>query len=195
MPRLPIQSDGQGFERPRAATSGRGRCSRIVVEWAETLAVGYGSIYGTMEGLGIATALLIVLGSVSILNGVRELARGFMSRSWPVTRGTILSASPAAGGLGRIAWRFPQIRFEYVVAGEKYVSDGYSASSQTVFLTQASLLRRLAAYAPGSHVDVYFDPGNPGRGILRPGVIPVISNLRYVLIGLVALYVGTVLHH
>jgi hypothetical protein len=148
-----------------------------------------------MEGWGIATALLIVLGSVSILNGVRELVRGFMSRSWSVTRGTILSASPAAGGLGRIAWPFPQIRFEYVVAGEKYVSDGYSASTQTVFLTKASLLRRLTPYVPGGDVDVYFDPANPGRGILRPGVTPVISNLRYVLIGLVALYVATVLHH
>jgi hypothetical protein len=148
-----------------------------------------------MEELGIAAGVLVVLGSVSILNGIRELARGFTSRSWSVTRGIILSASPAAGGLGRIAWPFPQIRFEYVVAGEKYVSDAYSASTQTVFLTKASLLRRLTAYAPGSDVDVYFDPANPGHGILKPGVTPVISNLRYVLIGLLALYVATVLRH
>ena len=143
-----------------------------------------------MDAAAIAVGLLILIGVLAILNGVRELARARGTRSWPKSRGVVLSSAlRKMPSLGRRAWYpNPEIHFEYAVDGRTYTSQAYSASAQSVFFTKGAASRIVELYRPGAEVDVYFNPSDPAVGILEPGFGPVASNARFILIGLVALF-------
>lgn len=114
------------------------------------------------------------VGALVALLGVRLIARGVASRSWPTAEGSVLGAAverePASVGPGGRAYHLfsPAVEYEYEVRGERYSCSTVSAADMST--TNAARAERIAErYAPGSRVTVYYNPRRPGQAVLEPG--------------------------
>jgi hypothetical protein len=145
----------------------------------------------TLDKLPVASAFLI--GALLLIVGMRELARGVMSRSWAKTTGTVTSSTVKA--VRSLSWRGgyfwePRISFRYAVAGQQYTGSKYSASDQSVCYTEAGARRIAEKYFSGQVVDVYYQETQPDGAILQPGIRPAVSCIRFIILGLLACLAG-----
>ena len=100
----------------------------------------------------------------------RDLARGLMARGWPTVRGEVTHCHSVIEPAGRGDWAYrPLVVYEYRVGGHLYegrrVFFGYDT-----FYTARGLRKHLAGYSRGQQVDVRYDPRDPSRCVLEPGV-------------------------
>lgn len=108
----------------------------------------------------------------------RDLLRGFASRSWPTTEGSVTESSlkeekyvRRGGETSMILTHRWHISYRYVVEGNEYASThvyfGGLFHSYSWAWTVSNLLSR---YPQDKRVTVYYNPGKPQLAVLEPGI-------------------------
>jgi hypothetical protein len=162
--------------------------------------------------LSLLSTLSVILGLVGLWVlglGLRRMAQASRSRRWPTAQGTLLSSTVAqrsAPPLRRdeddedappappqTLYR-PQVEYRYSVGPQAFT--GTSLALEELEVSSEEHARKHAArYVPGSPVTVYYDPQNPGRAVLEPGVravswaLPVVGVVFLIATGALALFV------
>ena len=127
------------------------------------------------------------MSGVGVLIGAAEFANirnGIASRRWPRTAGKVRSEGVHAG-TPAARDSIAVITYRYEVAGRKFQSQRLDFAGRGVGGEAADVL---AHYEPGMRVDVYYDPANPARSVLIPGL--ALGNVIRATIALVALVLG-----
>ncbi|HYC35880.1 MAG TPA: DUF3592 domain-containing protein [Usitatibacter sp.] len=123
----------------------------------------------------VAMVVLSALLAGTVLSW-RTILAGRASRRWPTVQGRIESLevkSIQRGHHGMGTYK-PTLVYTYRVQGRDYrgsrirVSDFLTIGVQSRRQSQAAV--ELDGFFPGSPVTVHFDPLNPSRAVLRPGV-------------------------
>lgn len=145
----------------------------------------------------VATAgsVIAVAGLVTIALGLRRMASARASMGWPSVKGTVLDAridteapDPAAeDDEPRQATTFkPVIEYRFVVNGVTY--EGARLAPDELDSGDRSVASDIVrAFPTGSPVDVFYDPTNPERAVLRPGISGASMIFPSVGVGLVVL--------
>ena len=107
--------------------------------------------------------------------GLREWLQGMRTRAWPSTRGTITTSRLDEGPRDR--WFIKQYRavisYAFHAAGKEWAGDRITVSSDARDLNyRRSAQARVDRYSIGAKVDVYFDPSDPSKSVLKRGVPP-----------------------
>ena len=134
-------------------------------------------------GIGI-----IAVGSVLSAGYTRDIYFGWKSRRWPKTQGRVIEWGMNAGPDLRSFDDSAVIGYEYEVRGVRYTSRriDYAGSGAGYF----GVSRALARYTQGDTVAVSYDPGEPKRSLLEPGI--AVGNVLRLLCGLGVIAFGTV---
>ena len=86
------------------------------------------------------------------------------SRSWPGADGVIIESRLTSN----CSHCWPVINYRYVVNGQSYVGDRLVAGTQDYY-GPLEAEAKVAQYAVGSNVTVFYDPSNPSMSSLEPG--------------------------
>ncbi len=135
------------------------------------------------------------LGAVLVLAGQHMWRAGSATRSYTRTRGRVVRAEveefPRTSEEGGTRFR-PIVRYAFEVRGRTYESERISIGAATgTESSEAQDARRVVERYPlGAEVDVWFDPRDPGRSVLVPGipraeiVVAVVAGVALVGIGM-----------
>ncbi len=131
-------------------------------------------ILGVDASMLTFAAPMVVLGAVGISLGLRtRRARSVRSLAagWPITRGTVMSATVQVSHNGGSRHEAPLVLYTYQVNGQVYqgqrvrVGDEYGRTR--VNGAASSAANTVARYPAGSCVEVFYDPTNPARSALE----------------------------
>jgi hypothetical protein len=109
--------------------------------------------------------VFFIIGTLILLYGANTLYTGWRSPHWPTTDGKILYSATRNAGRNYGA----QLWYEYYVQGTRYVAEDYRVggnSSPFQDVARAAVIR----YPVGGAVKVYYDPANPSKAVLEPGL-------------------------
>ncbi len=127
------------------------------------------------------TLLGLIMGSVFLWMGVRDILQGRSSKSWPGVEGVVRSCEvkqfqdSQTGRVGRLRFRTPGeishravVQFRYEIEDENYygkatLNDGNDSPSMLEVMALAD------RYEPGDPITVLYDPKNPEVSILEVG--------------------------
>jgi len=141
----------------------------------------------------IVTAVLFILaGIVFIFLGIRwgraRRRRARESRQWPATRGRVTrSELTIETGLDSKTYQ-ARVQYEYAVLDETYSGKHISES-----VRRTVMQRVIEQYAPGTAVEVYYDPKQPGTATLEPSSPALLGPAAGVLLGPFCIYTGIVM--
>lgn len=125
----------------------------------------------------LVLALSFAAAAVAVLafNG-SDVWQGYRSAGWPHVAGEVLEVDlthfvgPETGHT-HSAW----VRYRYTVDGRAYASTRVEFPPLKERGPEADVLARVrAAYPAGSKRDVFYDPGDPSRSCLIPGVSSIL---------------------
>ena len=122
--------------------------------------------------------VLILVGMIAFNMVALSMMKGWDSKSWSSTNGTIVSSkvktittrstSTSTTPRKKRTRYFPEIHYKYQVDGKEYSGDrlafGFSNRPKE---ESKNIVER---YPAGAHVPVYYDPDNPEESVLEPGV-------------------------
>lgn len=101
---------------------------------------------------------------------VRTIRDGWVSQSWPIVQGTIVSSAVVQDE----KLYKTDVQFAYEVAGRSYKADTISFSLRGVSSSDKSGAQAIVdRYPPGKAVQVAYDPSNRANGVLEPGILSV----------------------
>ncbi len=122
--------------------------------------------------IDIALVLLMVLGAVMAVDSLRELYFSAFSHSWPragfkVARGEVIRCrGHNSGGVYYTIYTL----LVYHISGQRYELD-YHAFNLSVFSTKDKAQAHLGRVVSGELGQyVYYQPGNPARAYVEPGM-------------------------
>lgn len=112
---------------------------------------------------------ILLLGSAFFLyKSVFTINDGFASKNWPNTEGTVIES------------RLEQVRTTGGTTSEKIIGhffyeysvdgDQYSSSRLNFFSISGDPVTAAKNHEPGQAVTVYYDPDNPDKSVLEPGL-------------------------
>lgn len=118
----------------------------------------------------IVTAIFLVIGGAMAFWGLNILGDARASASWPTAEGRVVSSQVeySTDSEGGDSYQ-PEVTYAYTVAGVQY------SGHQIKFGENSYSSRRQAEeiagrYSVGNSVAVYYEPENPQKAILEPGV-------------------------
>lgn len=115
----------------------------------------------------LSIAMMVFYGCLVLGFLVRGLAPGLASRNWPSTTGRVITARYQVLGRGSHRSYHADASYRFMVDGVERrgnkVAFGYQAGEPAI----RALVEGLE---PGDTVAVYYDPANPQRSVLYPGV-------------------------
>ena len=118
---------------------------------------------------GIEGGVMLIGGSM-ILTWWKSLRLGYASLEWPRARGTIVSSElegyPVPEIRGARPIRVPKIEYEFLVNGTRYTGSMISVSGGVGYAADSAIHK----YQKGTEVEVSYDPADPRRAMLQPGV-------------------------
>ena len=106
-----------------------------------------------------------LVGAWLTVSAFRDIVAGHASRRWPTTRARVLSVGYHLGTRYH-GDTSADIRYEYMVADQRYESNRYAFSGRG---TGSSHYKVSSKYNVGDLVPVYFDPKRPKVACLNPG--------------------------
>jgi hypothetical protein len=113
---------------------------------------------------------VMLIGGSMVLTWWKTLRLGYASLKWPRARGTIVSSElegyPDVPFSSRFRIRVPAIEYEFVVDGTRYTGSMVSVAVGTGYSADNAIHK----YRKGDEVDVSYDPIDPRRAMLQPGV-------------------------
>ncbi len=141
--------------------------------------------------------ILCALGAALVVAGLAMWRAGRETRGYTRTRGRIVRAEveeiPRTSEEGGTRFR-PVVRYAFEARGRTHESERLSAGSGSAGSPDVDDARRdVARYPPGTEVDVWFDPRDPSRSVLVPGiptgeiVVAVVAGLALVGVGMFVL--------
>jgi hypothetical protein len=117
--------------------------------------------------------ILLVLGALFLILGLRHLSTARASRTWESTNGKVIKSSVKRsqdGADDNSPKFYPQVEYEYFVAAKRYEgSEIYAGSSSDQYSTEMGAAQVSAGHPVDSPVTVYYDPQHPERSVLKPG--------------------------
>ena len=133
---------------------------------------------------------VMAFGAAMLWRGWRDLRRARASRAWPRAEGEIMSTELRVEGYHDDGepMRRTVIRYRYDVGGESYRAERAFFGDDLALRFTGPGQRRLHAYPVGRRVQVAYDPTDPRRAVLEPGV-HVAAELA-VAVALAALILG-----
>ena len=116
-----------------------------------------------------AVLILAGLGLVAFMRRRHALVRA--SQAWPAVPGTVLeSAVRRYGRSVETRWRYyPAVRYRYEVEGRAYTGRRLYFD-EMAWASRSSAARLAHKYPPGATVTVRYDPDDPARALLEPGL-------------------------
>ncbi|MDD5708365.1 MAG: DUF3592 domain-containing protein [Kiritimatiellae bacterium] len=114
--------------------------------------------------------IFLLFGCFGVVAGISHTVRGVASRSWPKTRGRIVSSEIESYYSEKRSSTIYSPRVPYVYMVEATEHRGGRVSAEDCGSGDIMSARKLVAkYRPGSDVEVYHDPHDPDRALLEPG--------------------------
>lgn len=113
---------------------------------------------------------VLLLGVILLIWGGRDFALGLMSKKWPATEGRLLISRVER----RPDYMVPNLTYEYVVAGERYLGHRFSFKDTYILLPMGFE----TAYPEGETARVFFWPDHPEVSVLERGY-----SVKYLAIG------------
>lgn len=100
-----------------------------------------------------------------------ETRRQIASASWPSVRGEVeaISAKPWLDRDNNTKY-YGRVTYRYVVEGKGYTTDLTDLGPGAKRLTRDAALADVSHFEPGMKITVYYDPADPGIGILENGI-------------------------
>jgi len=125
------------------------------------------------KSLGILTLAMLAAGAGLLLWGGYEINRAYESRGWPNTQGTIMSSyikkenRKDSNNRYRTTY-YPRVKYQYQVEG-KYYSCNRIAFGGVSVGKRSKAKKVVDRYPSGKKVTVYYNPQDPGVGVLKAG--------------------------
>lgn len=120
---------------------------------------------------GVSLSLMaLAFGAFFIVYCLRQWREGQRSAGWPAAEGVITASATRRGRWSERNndWTvYVTVRYEFEVGGRLYASDRVSFGALRGDDDMYAEARR---YGVGERVKVYYDPADPGRSVLEPGV-------------------------
>jgi tetratricopeptide (TPR) repeat protein len=118
--------------------------------------------------LGLFGAVFAIAGLALFVVALRDVCAIADMAAWAKTQGRITDS----GASGQRASKFMKriLAYEYVVGGQRYVGHEDSWRSSRMRSGWDTSLYRLSSYAWNEEVAVYYDPAQPERVVLMPGL-------------------------
>lgn len=143
-------------------------------------------------GLIIVAVVIFAIGGLLTVFGIKGIFDAVGTADWPVAEGTIVQSEISKRKLDQpLKYEYsPSVRYEYVVDGENYRNSTIRPGGRRSSRIKTEAEYRLAPYPKGQKDKVYYNPDNPGKSLLEPGMNFAV--LMYPAFGIVALFVGRV---
>ena len=121
----------------------------------------------------IVALILIIIGFVISGLTLFAIINSFSSKKWMTTNGKIINSEiykQSFTGEADVTYR-PSIAFEYLVNGEKFISDrlyyGVKIMSSGNWINSRKLIEK---YPVDKEVTVYYNPNKPKISVIEPGL-------------------------
>ena len=114
--------------------------------------------------------MALAFGAFFLIYCFRQLRAGRASEKWPEAEGVITHSQWKHGSYSsrNSEWTVVStIGYEFEVGGKRYVSNRVSYGALT---SDAERKTEVAMYGKGMRLPVYYDPADPRRSVLKPGV-------------------------
>lgn len=147
-----------------------------------------GQVFPTVGGLTfnqfVIVLLALALGLWLLVRGVFDALIGVNARKWPTARGTVTSSEVVQTGRGRCC---VSIAYTYRAGGHELVGKRVFVGDW-LYTSLVKAQARAAKYPPSTPVDVHYDPANPSRAVLEPGLrivafFPIAVGVLFCLLG------------
>jgi hypothetical protein len=131
---------------------------------------GGASDFGRECGVSIVEFVVVLAGGGEILGAVRDAWRGAGTRGCSTAPGRILACEVTDDGDDEGKSYAAEIAYGFAVAGGHHVGDRVRYGRSTGLWRRKSAEAIAARYPVGTAVNVAYDPLDPGRCVLEPGV-------------------------
>lgn len=139
---------------------------------------------------------LVIVCAIMLPISLEDLRQSTRPQSWPTTTGQITDSSVrsttnSSGRLGVDVVYFPDVKYNYTIAGRAYLGGNvYRGKGPDDAPSAQAVVDR---YRPGSRVSVYYDPQAPDQSVLETAVQPkdyyaVVGMLLGLLAGIACLF-------
>lgn len=151
------------------------------LSWGILFPLGFGLIFSAV-GLG------------TLIGSAATIRTALSSREWPSVPGEVISANVISyrDSDGDTMYR-PRVVYRYELGGVTYESDRVNLSGSMATSGTRAAEKTVAAYPPGSTVEVYYDPANPASCLLQRGTGRISLSLLMAVGGLVLMLIISVL--
>jgi hypothetical protein len=125
------------------------------------------------SAVSVSAVVIGVAGIVTFFLGLRRLVTAGASSKWPHVKGEILTAkleeeADDSGEGGPKVFR-AAVTYRYTVDGKAFEGDRIDLNDLATS-NPAPAQDALRAFSAGSSVDVFYEPKEPSRSVLRPGI-------------------------
>jgi hypothetical protein len=120
----------------------------------------------------IVALIILIIGFVVFSLAMISIFKSVLSKSWTTTIGKVIKSEiyTSRDNDANAMYR-PDIAFEYIVNGEKYMSDrlyyGVKIMSSGNWINSRKLLEK---YPVDKEIIVYYDPDRPIDSVIEPGI-------------------------
>ena len=133
------------------------------------------------------TIVMLVFGLFIIGLSIYLVYRAIFTKRFHKTEGVVISSDIKIEYGTDEAGFEPLIHYEYSVRGKKFQNSKYSISPN---MSKRKVERIVAAYKPGSQIDVFYNPNKPNDSVILVGmsfgnligIFIIVSLLLYALI-------------
>lgn len=131
--------------------------------------------------------VFVAAGVLLLIYGIGLVREARSSGNWPSVLGKVVSAETTVVGHEKNKSIYaPQVVYRYVVEGREHESSRLALVPRNSS-SRAQVEAWIAPYVVGSEVKVFYDPANPGEGVLDPkarGSEPAYAIAGVILLGL-----------
>ncbi|MGF1507137.1 MAG: DUF3592 domain-containing protein [Anaerolineae bacterium] len=138
--------------------------------------------------VAVGSLILVAGGVIMTCRGLTRLRAARESEAWPQVFGKIRTVRMVYRQLGRNVRPVAAVTYEYTVSGETYAGNRVNTGGSATGV-QASRVAR--TYVPRQRVRIAYDPDDPARSVLEPGLYPDIT--RQLLLGPVVVLAGVLI--
>lgn len=148
-----------------------------------------GASLGAVIFVTIWAAGFAGLGGMFAVGTAGQMLEGARARGWPEAQGSVLSSTVVThtGKKGRKTYR-AEVAYDYAIDRRRYTGNRVDVSDVTSAKEEAQAVA--AEYSVGAPVRVRFNPEEPSKSVLRPGVpgelwVPLGIGTLFAVVGLV----------
>jgi hypothetical protein len=133
-------------------------------------------------------------GAFLLVRNVPMVAEGWQSKSWPSAMAQVRESAAVSIPMitdarrGAVGTHIVKLRYEFTMDSKTFVGTRQSLDDVGKVKYEDVAQREASSMPVGSAIRVFYDPGNPSRSLLTPGV--PISGVISVVFGLVLIAAG-----